>query len=56
MLQELKDKTIIICEDKISILKEISNSFLDIKFYTKKEFLEEYLFKYDEKSIILFNK
>ena len=57
MLQELKDKTIIICEDKISILKEISNSFLDIKFYTKKEFLEEYLFKYDEKALYyLINK
>jgi ATP-dependent helicase/DNAse subunit B len=57
MLQVLKDKTIIICEDKISILKEISNSFLDIKFYTKKEFLEEYLFKYDEKALYyLINK
>ena len=53
MFNLLKDKTIIICENnnKISILKEITNSFLDIKFYTKKEFFEEYLFKYDEKAI-----
>ena len=42
MFNLLKDKTIIICENnnKISILKEITNSFLDIKFYTKKEFTE----------------
>ena len=49
----LKDNTIIICENntKISLLKELTNSFLNIKFYTKKEFLDNYLFKYDEKTI-----
>ena len=53
MEEFIKDKTIIICENdlKISILKKITNTFFDIKFYTKNEFFNEYLFKYDERSL-----
>ena len=37
MKEFIKDKTIIICENelKISILKKITNTFFDVKFYTK---------------------
>ena len=57
----LKDKTIIICnnEYKNKLLKEFTEQkiFKDIKFYTKKSFLEEYYFKYDKKTIpYLINK
>lgn len=49
----IKDNTIIICEEntKISLLKKLTNSFLNIKFYTKKEFFNEYFFKYDENTL-----
>ena len=55
ILNSIKEKTIIICEDnyKKNILKKMSENhlFLNVKFYTKKNFLEELFFKYDEKTI-----
>ena len=56
-----KDKDIIITEYsyKLKLLEELSKSsgFLDVKIMTKKEFLENYLFSYDEEAIYyLINK
>ena len=55
ILNKINDNTIIICENnyKKKLLKEISNQklFLNIKFFTKKEFFKKYLFSYDEKTI-----
>ena len=52
---DIQNKTIIICEEnyKMNILKQLSQSklFLDVKFFSKKEFFNEYLFKYNEKTI-----
>jgi len=58
---DIQDNTIIVCENsyKTYLLKEMSKNhiFLNVKFYSKKEFLNEYLFSYDEKAIYyLFNK
>lgn len=54
-LKDIQDNTIIICEDnyKNYILKSMSQNhiFLNVKFYTKKAFLDEYLFSYNEKTI-----
>lgn len=55
ILKHLKDGSIIICENnyKKKILKELTNQklFFDVKFYSKKEFFNKYLFSYDEKTI-----
>ncbi len=55
ILKEIQQKTIIICENsyKEAILEEMNNHhlFLPLKFYTKKEFFQEYLFSFDEKTI-----
>lgn len=58
---EIQDNTIIICENnyKKYILKELNKKqlFLNIKFFSKKEFLNEYLFKYNERTLAyLINK
>ncbi len=58
---EIQDNTIIICENnyKKYILKELSEKklFLNIKFFSKKEFFNEYLFKYNERTLAyLINK
>jgi len=55
MIQDIQDNTLIICEEsyKKHILKELTNNslFLNIKIMNKREFFNEYLFKYDEKAI-----
>lgn len=52
---EVKDNTIIICENsyKKAILKDLTNqnTFCNVKFYTKKEFIQEYLFSFDERAV-----
>ena len=54
-LEDIQNNTIIICENdyKKQILKELSlkHIFLNVLFFSKKEFLEEYYFKYNEKAI-----
>ena len=54
-LTDIKDNTLIICENdyKKYILKYFNdnNLFLNVNFLTKKEFLNNYLFSYDEKTI-----
>ena len=56
-LKNIQDNTIIICENnyKNKILQELENQhlFLNIKFFTKKEFLQEYIFKYSEEAIFM---
>ncbi len=57
----IKDNSIIICENtyKESLLKKFSQNklFLNVKFYTKESFFEEYYFKYkDETLSYLINK
>lgn len=51
----IKDKTIIICENsyKEYILKELfkQNLFLDVTFYTKKTFFQEYFFSYNKEAL-----
>ncbi len=51
----LKDKTIFICEDsyKKYLLKTMNQNhlFLDVKFFTKNEFMREYLFNYGEDAL-----
>ncbi len=51
---------IIICEDsyKMSILTKMmqSHPFSDVKFYTKKEFFQEYFFTYNEEAIAYVTK
>ena len=55
ILKSIKDKTIIICNNdyKMNILKmmSINHLFLNVKFYTKKDFLNNYLFNYDERAL-----
>jgi len=55
MIKDIQDNTLIICENdyKKYILTELAKNsvFLNIKIMTKKEFLENYLFKYTEKTI-----
>ena len=55
VLNDIQDNMIIICENnyKTYILKEMSKNhiFLNVKFYSKKEFLKEYLFSYSEQAI-----
>ena len=50
---DVQNKMVIICENnyKKVLLKKIGYKLLDIKFYTEKEFLEEYLFKIKEEAI-----
>ncbi len=54
-LKNIRDNTIIICENayKNYILKYFSeqNIFLNVKFYSKKEFIQKYLFTYNEKEM-----
>jgi len=54
-INNIQDNTIIICENsyKKYLLKKFweTKIFLNVKFFTKKEFFCEYLFKYDEKTI-----
>ena len=57
----IKDNSIIVCEKsyKDSLLKRLKDNklFLNVKFYTKKEFLANYLFDYkDETLLYLINK
>ena len=51
----MEDNTLIICENntKVGILKKMSNKhlFLNVKFLTKKEFLESYLFKLKDNAL-----
>lgn len=61
MIEDIQNNTIIICENnfKTYVLKEMSKRhiFLNIKFFTKREFLENYLFKYNEQTLFyLVNK
>ncbi len=61
MLKEIKNNSIIVTEYayKTKFLKELNNSsdFISLKFMTKKEFLNNYYFSYDEKTIYyLMNK
>lgn len=52
---EVTDNTIIICENsyKKAILNNLTkeNVFCNVKFYTKKEFIQEYLFSFDERAV-----
>ena len=54
-LEEITENTIIICENsyKKAILNYIAskNVFCHVKFFTKKEFWQEYLFKFDENAL-----
>ena len=54
-LKDIQNNTIIICENsyKNAILKEfnLKGLFLNVKFYTKKDFFKEYFFDYNEKTI-----
>ena len=51
---EVTDNMIIICENsyKKAILNSLTNqnTFCNVKFYTKKEFMQEYLFSFDERA------
>ena len=55
MIKDIRNNTLIICENdyKNKILKYLSANkfFLNVKFMTKKEFFQEYLFNYNEKTI-----
>ncbi len=52
---EVTDNTIFICENsyKKAILNNLTkqNIFCNVKFYSKKEFIQEYLFSFDERAI-----
>lgn len=54
-LNDIQNNTIIICENKYKnyLLKKMSKNhiFLNVKFYSKREFFKEYLFSYDERAI-----
>lgn len=54
-IENIKDNTLIICENayKENILKKMSlgHLFLNVKFLTKKEFLEKYLFKVSDEGL-----
>ncbi|MBQ6841311.1 MAG: PD-(D/E)XK nuclease family protein [Bacilli bacterium] len=56
MIDKVQDNTIIICEldYRKKLLKELSNQklFLNVKFFSKKEFFKKYLFSFDEKTIL----
>ncbi|MBR4231425.1 MAG: PD-(D/E)XK nuclease family protein [Bacilli bacterium] len=51
----IKDNAIIICENsyKESLLKKFSDNklFLNVKFFTKREFFENYFFKYKDETL-----
>jgi len=53
ILKELTDHTVIVCENnyKKKLLKQMTNQklFLNVKFFSKKEFFNKYLFAWDEK-------
>ena len=53
MLKDIKDNTIIICNNsyKIQILKSIKK-LINIKFMSMDEFIKSYYFDYDEKTIL----
>lgn len=55
MIKDIKNNSIVVTEYdyKTKLLKEINNSseFVAVKFMTKKEFLNNYYFSYDEKTI-----
>ena len=53
MLNDIKDNTIIICNNsyKIQILKSIKK-LINIKFMSMEEFIKSYYFDYDEKTIL----
>ena len=52
----IKDNSIIVCEKsyKDSLLKRLKDNklFLNVKFYTKKEFLANYLFDYKDETLL----
>jgi len=54
-IHDIQNNTIIICENdyKKYLLKKMSQNhlFLNVKFYSKREFFQEYFFKYDEESL-----
>jgi len=56
LLNDVQENTIIICNNsyKKYILKMMSKNhiFLNVKFYSKKEFFKEYLFNYNEKALV----
>ncbi len=60
MKLDILDQEIIICEDsyKKSILQKMmeSRTFLDVKFYAKKEFFQEYFFTYNEGALAYVTK
>ena len=53
MLKTLKNNSIIICDNdcKIQILKNLKK-LVNIKFMTMSEFIKNYCFDYDEKTIL----
>ena len=56
LINDIQENTIIICNNsyKKYILKMMSKNhiFLNVKFYSKKEFFKEYLFNYNEKTLV----
>ena len=61
MKLDIKDNAIIICENdyKECLLKKFSSNklFLNVKFYTKKSFFENYFYKYKDNTLLyLINK
>lgn len=60
LLNDIQENTIIICNNsyKKYILKMMSKNhiFLNVKFYSKKEFFKEYLFNYNEKTLVYLTK
>ena len=56
LIEIIKDKEIIICEEsyKKEILKIVNEEhlFLNLKFYSKKEFIEKYYFKIKNEALI----
>ena len=55
LLEKLEKETIIICEQsyKMAILQNLSSKhlFKHLKFYTQREFIQEYFFSYDEEAL-----
>jgi len=54
-IENIQNNTIIVCENnyKKYILKELNKHkcFLNVKFFSKKDFINNYLFRYNEKAI-----
>ncbi|MBE6156566.1 MAG: hypothetical protein E7161_02355 [Firmicutes bacterium] len=54
-INDIQDNTIIICESEYKnyLLKKLTKNhiFLNVKFYSKKEFLKDFLFSYNEKAV-----